>query len=259
MRAENQLEQALLLSFFRLLIVHVTPIPLNLCRKEKQAKSVADHQQYGGQSQQVTFRELHSGRLRRDRFLRLTSRLHQSLERQFGSLKCKQTFEDFIAEAICCFFEQCSRKRAFAGNDRPVFPYLLKSAQRIALASLASDGKSKYEKARRLECNTTDSEIAFESVHVASRTAGAAIEELKVADDFIDVWNQLSSNQQFVLKASGNAISSGFELRAEDLAEELSASNSAGTFSPSTIRQYKSRALKHIRKEAALAPHAAKD
>ena len=217
---------------------------------------MTDDQNQERSIQQVTFRELRSGRLRRKRFHQLSSRLLDSLTRKFGSLKCESTFQDFIAEAICSFYEQCRGKRAFADNDRPVFPYLLKSAQHAALASLSGDGKTSYEKARRLECSTTDSEIAFDSLSEVEEANSEGARELQIAEEFKEVWAKLSDKQQYVLEANANANANGYELRAEVLGEELGAINDSGAIHPSTVRQYKSRALKLIRQEKGLAKKA---
>ena len=216
--------------------------------KGKKGSGVTETKDHESSVKQVTFREMRSRRLRPDRVSQLCMRLFCSLKRQFGSLRCEQTLQDFIAEAICGFYEQCRRKRAFANNDRPVFPYLLRSAEHVAMLSLANAGKSSYEKARRLECSTTESEIAFESIQFDIQEARCT-GDLQVSDEYMAGWNSLSANQKFVLKANANALTKGFEIRAEHLGEELGKTRDTSPFAASTIRQYKSRALKQIRKQ----------
>ena len=120
---------------------------------------MTENQKHENLTGQVTFREfseLDGDRLHEQRYQKIYGRLIVALRQNFGNLS-RDRCSDFISEAICRFFEQCRKKRAFGNSGSPVFPYLLRTVQQVAFEYLSPYGKTKYHKARRCLLYTSPS------------------------------------------------------------------------------------------------------
>ena len=209
---------------------------------------MTENQKHENLTEQVTFREfseLDGDRLHEQRYQKIYGRLIVALRQNFGNLSPDRC-SDFISEAIRRFFARCHKERAFGSSGRPLFPYLLKTAERVAFEYLSPDGKTKYQKARRLECSSAESEIVFESLSVGVSDSVAEDSSLRVAAEFLELWNTLTPAQRFVLEANANASINGFPLDAAELGIELGVANNS-VVRRNTISQHKSRALRIMR------------
>ena len=209
---------------------------------------MTEHQKHENLTGQVTFREfseLDGKRLLEQRYQQIYVRLLTALRQNFGNLS-RDRCSDFISEAICRFFARCRKERAFGNSGRPVFPYLLRTVERVAFEFLSQDGKTNYQKARRLECSSAESEVVFESLSAKVSDPVADDSSLQVAAEFLEPWNTLTDVQRFVLEANANASINGFPLGAAELGIELGVANNS-IVRPNTISQHKSRALRIMR------------
>jgi hypothetical protein len=118
---------------FQQLLNPVTPFPIYLWEPYRKV-DVTEHPIKEDRGDEVSIREfseLDGRRLRETRYHGVYFRLMASLRRKFGKIS-SDCPADYISEAVCRFFEQCRKRRAFSESGRPVFPYLLKTAERVA-------------------------------------------------------------------------------------------------------------------------------
>lgn len=205
---------------------------------------MAEYQKQKTLNRQVTFREFCSADLRSLRLNQVSWRLHNSLIQQLGQFSTDRT-SDWIAQAYLQLLQKLQRTRKLSNSDEPVFPYLLKTAMRVAFEELSPEPKSKYERTRRLECTSERSEIAFlDQKSVATTNFKSAF---SVADDFQEPWRELSFKQRFVLEAVAKAKLNGYDLNNDELGIELGALLGSKAIKGNTIAQHKTRALRSMR------------